>query len=83
MANNDDKIKDDKEESFIGFDLNKLEIKDIEKENKNKIIDDTNSNKIQTNDDALIINCPACSNPNVIDENDQTFLCSFCSTPLL
>ena len=80
---NDDKIKEDKDNFFIDFDLTKLEIKDLEKENKNEIIDDSNSNILQNNDDIFIINCPACNTPNVIDENNQTFLCSFCSNPLL
>ena len=55
----------------------------LEKEKNNQDSNYTESNKLQVNEDALVINCPVCGTANVIDENNQNFQCYFCSGSLL
>ena len=66
----------------IYFDLDKLKIKEIV-EDKKEESNYTETNKIQANENAFTINCPVCSTPNFIDENNQTFQCYVCSSILL
>ena len=72
----------DKDLLTYDFDIDKLVIGDIQKDN-NKISDYSETQKIQMNEDAIFINCPLCGTPNVIDEHNQTFQCIFCSASLL
>ena len=83
LVNNKDNDMNDNEEILFDFDLSKLKINDIKKENINEIKDNSKPNIIQSNDNALVINCPCCGTPNIIDENNQTFQCNICSSPLL
>ena len=76
---NDD-FEKNKNETIIDFDMNKLMIEDIQK--SNEISDYSDSHKLQVNDDAFVINCTLCGTPNVIDEHNQTYQCSFCSGSL-
>ena len=71
-----------KDEVVIGFDIYKLQIEDIQK-NHDEISEYPDSHKLQVNEDALVINCNVCGVANVIDENNQTFQCIFCSASLL
>ena len=76
---NDDNNNDD---ILIDFDVSNLKINEVQKENKaNSEVPE--SNKIQTNEDAVIINCLICGSPNVIDEDNQNYNCIFCSASLL
>ena len=72
----------DKDLILYDFDIDKLVIGDIQKDN-NKISDYSDSQKIQVNEDAAFINCPLCGTANIIDEHNQTFQCIFCSASLL
>jgi hypothetical protein len=76
---NDD-FEKTKNDTIIDFDMNKLIIEDIQK--SNEISDYSDSHKLQVNDDAFVINCTLCGTPNVIDEHNQTYQCSFCSGSL-
>ena len=67
----------------INIDLTKLKIGNIEKKNPNDTSEYSEATKLQVNEDALVINCPVCGTANVIDENNQTFQCFFCSSSLL
>ena len=76
---NDD-FEKTRNDTIIDFDMNKLIIEDIQK--SNEISDYSDSHKLQVNDDAFVINCTLCGTPNVIDEHNQTYQCSFCSGSL-
>ena len=67
----------------IYFDLNKLTIKEIENDKNKEELNLSETNKIQANENAFVINCPMCTTPNFIDENNQTFQCYACSAILL
>ena len=76
-------INENKDENLIiDVDLFKLKINDIEKD-KNEVPNLPESNKLQVNEDAFVINCPICGTPNAIDENNQNLVCYFCSAALL
>ena len=67
----------------IDFNLIKLKINEVKKEQNNEISEYSEINKLQVNEDALLINCPVCGTANTIDEDNQTFQCFFCSASLL
>ena len=66
----------------IDIDLTKLKIGKNEKGKPNDITE-FDATKVQANEDALVITCQMCGTSNVIDENNQTFQCIFCSGALL
>ena len=67
---------------IFDYDINKLKINEIKKANEG-ISDYSENNKIQTNENAFVINCSLCGTPNTIDEDNQNFTCLFCSSSLL
>ena len=69
-------------ENKIEIDLTKLKIGKNEKGKPNDITE-FDATKVQANEDALVITCQMCGTSNVIDENNQTFQCIFCSGALL
>ena len=69
-------------ENKIDIDLTKLKIGKNEKGKPNDITE-FDATKVQANEDALVITCQMCGTSNVIDENNQTFQCIFCSGALL
>jgi hypothetical protein len=69
-------------ENKIDVDLTKLKIGKNEKGKPNDITE-FDATKVQANEDALVITCQMCGTSNVIDENNQTFQCIFCSGALL
>ena len=73
---------DSNNDILIDFDLSKLKVNELQKYSKGKSKISEN-NKIQTNENAVIINCPLCGTPNAIDEDNQTFTCIVCSASLL
>jgi hypothetical protein len=69
-------------ENKIDIDITKLKIGKNEKPKPNDITE-FDATKVQANEDALVITCQMCGTSNVIDENNQTFQCIFCSGALL
>ena len=80
FVNDDDNNNND--DILIDFDVSNLKINEVQNENKaNSEVPE--SNKIQTNEDAVIINCLICGSPNVIDEDNQNYNCTYCTASLL